>query len=384
MTKTISRLAVLSLAAFPIPAFAVPAFVSDGQVLTSSIFVDDAYVAGGNVTINHPVQGDLKIVGGNVTVNGNVSGSVYAGGGNVTINGSVGNDAYLIGGTVQITGKVADDLFVAGGNLDAGRAAEVGGSAFIGSGNVLWMGTVKEAMTIESQSITFGGRVLGDLEMRAEGVVTVLPDAWVEGDGRFISSHEPTFDSGFVKGKFSYARNEEVSSSQLDEATSLFSGVWLLFSFTNLVSSMALGIILVFLFPNLLHRTGEVATTRPFVSLWEGFLVMVALTALTFLGFVTVLGIKLAIILLAYLSTLTTVVGTLNGYLVAHWLMRRQKETRWWTVGYLLAGSVIYAFASLVPYLGVVVWVGLSFVSIGAFYRAEGEAYRAMRTQEIL
>lgn len=380
----IFRLSLLVLLLVPVPAFAVPAFVSDGQVLTRSGFVDDAYVAGGNVTINHSVQGDLKIAGGNVTVNGNVSGSVYAAGGNVTVNGDIGNDAYFIGGTVQLSGKVADDLFVAGGNLDGGRTAEVGGSAFIGSGNVLWMGTVKEAMTIESQSITFGGRVLGNLAMQAEGVVTVLPDARVEGDGRFVSSHEPTFDSGFVQGKFSYARNQDVSKSELGEATSLFGGVWLLFSFTNLVSSVVLGIILVFLFPNLLYRTGEIATTRSLASLWEGFLVIVALTALTFLGFVTVLGIKLAIILLAYLSTLTSVVGTLNGYLVGHWLMRRRRETRWRTVAFLLAGSVIYAFASLIPYLGVVVWIGLSFASIGAFYRAERESYNTMRSQAIL
>lgn len=385
MSKTILRLALVSLVVFSVPmASAAPVFVNNGQVLTSSALPDDAYIAGGNVTVNHPVQGDLKVAGGNVTVNGDITGSLYVAGGTVTVNGNVGNDAYVVGGTVQLSGRVADDLFVGSGNLEASKTTEVGGSAFIRSGNVLWMGTVKEMMRLESQSVTFGGTVRGDLDLRAEGVVTILPDAKVEGDGRYLASHEPTFDPAFVRGKFSYSRNENVSPSQLSQATSWISGLWLVFSFTNLIASAILGVILIFLFPNLLRRTGEIATAKPLRVLGEGFLVMLVIIILTLGGFVSVLGIKLAIILLAYMSTLTTVVGTVNGYLIGHWLMRRTQGSRWNTVGFFLLGAVAYAFISLLPYVGVVVWVGLSFISIGAFYRAESEAYQAMRSQALL
>lgn len=127
------------------------------RALISLPMNDDFYVVGGKLQVDSPINGDLVMAGGEIEINSNITNDLIVAGGRITINGTVGDDARIAGGEIDIYGNIIDDLIVVGGGqVHIYKDSKIGGDLIINGGEIRVDGTVNGNLIIN------GGRVILD------------------------------------------------------------------------------------------------------------------------------------------------------------------------------------------------------------------------------
>lgn len=162
-------------------------------------------------------------------------------------------------------------------------------------------------------------------------------------------------------------------------------GGWVVYLLTWLgmtISAGLLALLLGWLVParasDALYRT---ARSDPGVSLGVGVLIAIVLPVLAIAAMLTIVGIPLgvavlfALVLLAFAGFVAS--GWVLGRAITHRRARATREETWGTrIGDVLLGVAILSAVSLIPVIGNLIWIGASFLGIGAAALA---AYRARR-----
>jgi len=169
---------------------------------------DDYYAAGGTVTVDADVNGDVIVAGGTVVVGNRVRQDVMAAGGTVTVRGQVQDDVRAAGGNVTIDAIVGDDALVSGGDLTLTSNAKVGGSAMFAGGMVKINGTVNGDLRAAGGNVTINGTVHGNVDLEADQVV-IAPGARIDGNLNYRSPGKGRISKdSVIRGKTSYTESE--------------------------------------------------------------------------------------------------------------------------------------------------------------------------------
>jgi cytoskeletal protein CcmA (bactofilin family) len=159
-----------------------------GDVVTMSEPVrDDLYVAGGTVTVRGPVDGDLVAAGVTVVLESPATGGVLAAGGTLWIRGKVGRGVRAAAGTVSVETSVGTDAVLAGRLVTLERGARVGRDLVAAGGTVRVLGEVGRRARLVGGTVFIGGSVAENVEVDADRVV-LLPEAHVRGRLRYRSA----------------------------------------------------------------------------------------------------------------------------------------------------------------------------------------------------
>jgi hypothetical protein len=130
---------------------------------------------------------------------------------------------------------------------------------------------------------------------------------------------------------------------------------------------LALGLLLVALFPRRLEAVAAAITANPFKSLLAGFLGLLAQPFLLVLLVVTVLGIPLVAV-----QALGVAVAGVMGFTALAWLIGRSLPPelgRGLLALQLAAGTAIVVALTAIPFLGWLVWITAAMVTFGAVLR---------------
>ncbi|HET9552126.1 MAG TPA: STN domain-containing protein, partial [Anaeromyxobacteraceae bacterium] len=130
---------------------------------------------------------------------------------------------------------------------------------------------------------------------------------------------------------------------------------------------LALGLLLVALFPRRLEAVAAAMTANPFKSLLAGFLGLLAQPFLLVLLVVTVLGIPLVAV-----QALGVAVAGVMGFTALAWLVGRSlppEVGRGLMAVQLAAGTAIVVALTSIPFLGWLVWITAAMVTFGAVLR---------------
>ena len=279
----------------------------------------DIFAAGAELRVSGNRGGDLIAAGGNLDIQAGGALDVVAAGGEVYVSGAVGEDALLAGGSVTLSGEVAEDLILAGGQIRIERGARIGDDARIAGGDVRLDGDVGGDVAMVGGRLAIGGTVGGDVEA-AGGRLEILPGARIAGAVRFRGEEAPVVspqatiggEVDFIAGRV-YGRGWDD-----DRGLGWGGGLWLA------LAMIATGIVVMLLIPGIAGRAGEVLRSRPVASALIGLAVLIGMPILVMLLMATVIGIPLAVIVLAlYPATLFT------GFVVAafalsDWALRRR------------------------------------------------------------
>lgn len=255
-------------------------------------------------------------------------------------------------GAAPLRGEADDDgVVVINGDVDV-EPGELSQGVYIVEGNAYIRGRVSGDVVLVGGDATIRGRVDGDVVTIA-GQARLLPSARV--DGRLIYGDE----------RPSVARRavvtdgiEKIGWGELDALPFIAAfALWLAVT----ISIALLGVLLVLLAPRAADAVVAQARSRFWTAVGIGAGVSVALPVLALLAAITLLGLPLAIGVGLALLPLAAI-----AYTTAAWTLGRvlvsPPANRFLS---FFAGLAILRAAALIPFAGLLVWLGAAIVGLG-------------------
>lgn len=292
--------------ALALALFTTPAALAEEDAATFSLG-DDLFVAGGTVSIRDAVRGDALLAGGSIESRSDIAGDTAVAGGEVTIGGRIGQDLYAAGGRLDIDAQVNGNARIAGGRVRTSSDARIDGGATIAGGTLRLDGTFGRYLNVAGGEVTLGGRVLGDVIVRAEQL-TIEPGAQIEGK---LTYHTPE--------AITLPRDADVRGGMQHIATDerhLMHGRWggwehRGFGWVWLTGLFLVGLLISLALPAFAASTSAAIAANPGLSLGLGFAALIGIPAAAIVLLITIVGIPLALILM-----MLYFVALLAGYVV--------------------------------------------------------------------
>lgn len=340
-------------------------FAAGERVEVSGTVNGDVFAAGGEVLVDGTVNGDLLIAGGNVTVSGTVEQDVRVAAGNVTISGEVGRNVTAVGGNVVITNsaKLTGNLVSAGGNVRI--SAPIAGNIKIAGGNVI-----------------LSSEVGGFMHARVD-VLRLTSKAAVKDNLVYWSYQEASIDEGAkITGQVTHHPVERPEIPKEDLAKVL-AGLKAFTKLISLITALVIGFLFINFYPKFSQRTTDVIQKRPWIAFGVGLLFLIAVPVVFGLLLTTVIGIKLAFLLLAGYFVTVAVSSVFTMLLFGHWFLKLFTKDIKPGVA-MLVGAVIYYLLSMIPVLGGVVIVVALLLGLGGVLVAKKELYKELRNHKLI
>lgn len=340
-----------------------------------NVIDDDLYIIRGDILINGTVRGDVVILSGHVEILGNVSGDVWVGSGDVIIKGNVGDDVRVGTGTLKLDGKIGDDLLVGAGNIFISNNSFIGGDLVYGSNNIELGGDVGGNVYGMSDSATIIGHIQGETNLEVENL-SVLPSARIDGNLSYSSPKESIIAPGIVGKNINFNKKDLTKK----EKNIVISIIWWFIKFSFL---LIIGLIIFFILPNRTTAIAEAIPENLLINLFLGLLLIIIGISLPLILFVTVMGIPLGILILI-ITIIFMYIGRIwfglwLGRLILSYFGIKSKSKMDMVVG-LFAVFILTS----IPWIGFIIYLLVTFISIGAFFNEEKKIYLEMRERNLL
>jgi len=247
-----------------------------------------------------------------------------------------------------------DDQIVITGDVEVPRG-ETAGDIVIVDGSVRIDGRVTGDVIAFSAPVRINGSVEGDVVGFAERVF-IGPGGRVSGDLSYGDKGPVITGPGAVGGK-----TEKLDVDELISPLGMFAA-WIALWLAMSISSLLLGLALLWLAPRSLEAALEIARTATGPAIGIGLAVFFGLPAVAVLLMITVLGLPLGIALLLALLPIYAIGYTTSAFLLGRAIVR-PPTSRFLA---FLAGWGILRVIALVPGLGALAWFGATVFGLGA------------------
>ncbi|UCB54026.1 MAG: hypothetical protein JSW45_08660 [Thiotrichales bacterium] len=321
---------------------------SFGEVVVQRGMIDDdLYMAGAQVDLYATVSGDVVVAGGRLNLEGEIKADLTAAGGTISLRSQVADDARLAAGEIRVASRVGDDLVAAAGRIYLAPTAEIAGRAWLGGGDVRVDGRVTQELRASGGRVVISGTIDADASLWADQVV-IEDGAVIKGNLHYTSPHPAVIRSG--------ARIDgEVLHTPVDvdlrpmTASVIFTVLVVVFSF------MLTGVVVYLIFTEFFVAVSQSLRLQPWLCLGIGLAVVAGIPVLMVILFSSVIGIWLALLLLAlYLVLLLAgyFAGALSVADAGLNLMNKTDISRAARASALAAAVLVLAVLNLIPLLG--------------------------------
>ena len=332
----------------------------------------DVYAAHREVNVRSTIDGDLVAAGRRVTVDGNVTGDVIAAAQEIEIRSEVTDDLRAAGQFVRVMSPVSGHIVAAGQTVTVSEG--VGDWAWLAGDTVEVLADVGGDLMIRARTITIDAEIDGDVQVTGDKL-RLGPDANVRGDLRWRSENEADISPEAIIG------GELIEEPAPGFAEDVGTGRGLSFTLTVIVAVT----VLFSLFPRPLRASAHRIATRPFASLVLGFAVLAAMPVLAILLMFSPLNAWFGLAVLG-IYVVTLFLSVMTGlFAVSDLALRRlrPKPAVWQALVAILVTVVAVGLLTYVPYLGVIVVLGIWLLGIGALSWGTWMALRNYGTDEI-
>jgi len=314
----------------------------------------NAFGAGENLQINQDIQGDLVLTGSELEINGNTGDDFIGAGGELIVNGNVSGNIIAAGGSIKVNGNVGGDVAAVGGQITLSRDSVVKGDILLGGGEVTLDGIVNGNGDVSTGTLKTGDdfELKGNLTMQADNYPSDL------------------------KNKVGGNLNITPVNATEDQYKSASEGFGIFSFILGLLASLALGLILIYLFTGFVTGLAELVKDSPLKTGLLGFLALIFLPVLSIVLLITIFGLSLSvlIILLLLLALLiaTVPVKLLAGEIMYTKILKKDAGE----MVYYLVGAVIFAIVYEIPFVGGIIRFIALLIGLGAIV-----AWLAIRTR---
>ncbi len=333
-------------------------------ILKRGVVAEDLYLAGRTVDVQAQLQGDLVAAGQRITVGDTVTGDVIAAGETVTLRGDVEDDARLAGRAVTVAGTIGDHVVAAGETVIVEAGATIGGWAWLAGREIDVAGQVGKELRAAGQIVIISGVVAGDVDILAEDI-RILETAEIKGNLIYRSENAPEIAAGATIGGDVIEKPLPYAEWERDEAPV---GGGILFLLMLAVAAMVYFLV----FPRFSPAAAQTVGRSPLLSLALGVAVLFATPFVVLLLLVTVLGVLIALPLLAW-YLLTLLGGFLTGVLYVgdvglRLLGKAESGGKGWRVLSILLALIVIVLVQIIPVLGGLAVFVLFVLGLGALH----------------
>jgi cytoskeletal protein CcmA (bactofilin family) len=303
------------------------------------------------------LQGPQFVSGSSIDMVDDVDGDVYAAGQSITISGDVTGDVIAAAQTITITGTVDGDVRVAAQDVVISGAVARSGTVAASSISVTDTGSVGTDLVGVASTTGISGAVGRDVRLSVD---RLMIDGTVGRDLVYDSDTVARIADGAVTG--SMERIVPTPATEVEVSGWAAVAGWLLGLLYALIALSFVTLAAGLLLPRLLHRVTDRLVPSPWTALLVGAIASFAVPAALFALLVSVVGapIALAGVLVWTVLTLATFVFG------AAWIGRLMFHDRRSPLVSSLVGGVILITALQIPWLNVLVWIGMVWFGLGA------------------
>ncbi len=331
------------------------ASVAAGEKIDSSL-----WMAGHDIDVAGEVNGDIYCVGQNINISGTVHGDVICAGQTINISGTVDGDIRVAGQTISLNGSVSHNVSVAGQSITSDGKSKVDGDLSLAGRDITLNGSVGRDLLAAGNTLTVHNSIGRNVRARIQNL-TLGSNAKVGGNLAYTSNNDASILPGAVVG------GQTIKSEPQQRSGNNF-GLWhsaAWFAFYLALAMLVMALVLVALFPKVIHDTTNVAITSFWRAFLTGLLAAIIMPFLLVLLFITVVGIPLALLLLfGWLA-----ISLLSGIFSAYYLGRRLWHGQHNPILIMLAGSILLILLYLIPVVDffafvVAYWLGVGMILV--------------------
>ncbi len=370
-----------------VPAVVAQRVISEENIIipTGRTIDQDLFATGKTVIISGTVNGDVYAAGGNIIVEGTINGDLLAAGGVVNVSGTVSQDIRAAGGQIEVSGNVGNSLTVAGGSVTVSSNAEVGGSVVAAGGNLTLQSPIGRGITASAGNMTVGNSVGGNV-LAAVGSLSLTPNANVNGNLTYISTARANIPEGARVGGTVERQQPPVTDREARETVREMAEAWRNLAITaiivDLLASFILGVILLRLLPFYTRTVADIIRNRFWASLGIGFLILILVPIAVVVLLMSVVGIPLALILLAWYLVDLYLAKIFVAVVLGRWILA-VLERGASDILSLLVGLIVYGILAAIPVIGPLLALIVTVVGLGAKNIGTREYYLNLRAKKI-
>ena len=250
--------------------------------------------------------------------------------------------------------QAGDDQIVITGDVEVPRGETVG-DVIVVHGSVRIDGRVTGDIVAFDAPVRINGPVRGEVVAFAERIV-IGPGGRVDGDVSYGDKDPVITVPGAVGGK-----TEKLDFDEFISPLGMFAA-WIALWLAMSISTLLLGLALLWLAPRSLEAAREVARTSTGPAIGIGLAVFLGLPAVALLLMITLLGLPLGIALLLALLPIYAVAYATSAFMLGRAIVK-PPTSRFLA---FLAGWGILRVIALVPGLGVLAWLAATVFGLGA------------------
>lgn len=339
------------------------------------VYEGDYFASGDSIEISGIVNGDVYLFAGQIVIDGVINGDLICCAGSVDISGKVANNVRLLAGQVLLSGEIGRNITAVGGNVQLLKQSVVGGNVVVTAGNADLASNIGSEVTVVASHLRVSSSIAQDLHA-VVGLMRITSQAYIGGSVDYRSNSDAWIDQGAtITGTItqhpSFVRNL-VKGTWVQK---ILVGSKLLTLSMNFLYSLAIGYLLLRLFPRNLQSALISLREQPWRCLSTGLITLIVLPLCCLLLLMTVLGVPFALTLIAL-----NIVGlyTAKVYFIfwgSDWLTTKIR----WRVHRLAAFSIAllaYLVMSSIPGFGKICALFAMVFGLGAAVTAQTKRHQ--------
>jgi cytoskeletal protein CcmA (bactofilin family) len=355
-------------------------FEGGNNVSVDEVIDENLFVTGNVMTIDGVINGDVFAAGNNVIISGVVNGDVFAAANTIEISGEVNGNLRLVASNVSINGKVERNVLVAGANLIISKTGEVGRHLNFTGASLVLNGPVGGRVEAEAASADLNNSIGSGavLNLGEDGELTISSGASVKGDLEYTAGKKAEIKEGAeVSGKVIY-KPWKADKAPEEEMLGFLRGGSLASRLIGLVALFIVGLLLLRFMPKPLNRIYEEMTENFWFCIGLGLVVLILTPIICVLLLFTVVGIPLALIILAIYAIflyVSKVVGALIfGKLILDGLKVKSRAAI-----DLLIGLIALTLIAFIPFVGWLFGLLILIWALGGWFKIRKELLEGMK-----
>lgn len=291
------------------------------HVPANQSFQGDYVKLGETIDLAGEIDGDVIVAGARVTIGGTVTGDVIAAAAaELVITGDVEGDVRVAGRAVTISGAVGKNLNVWGVRVAVAPTASVGRNAYVSGETIDLAGIISGSVASRGVTQRLAGTVTktAAFELGDQGRLTLTPEAKVGGDFTYLAG-SPEQVRGNLTGQVGGEVMHQPLPSPAERLRQHLFG-----RLVSLFGLLVVGLVLVSLVPRYCLRVADQMGGRQgWLTLAWGFVGVLVMPLFAFALLFTMIGIPLALMLLAVYLVVLYLAQVVAGVTVGILLFQR-------------------------------------------------------------
>lgn len=333
--------------------FLISIFANDQDFVVvekNQVVNEDFYATASVIEISGLCRGDVYIAGTQILIDGVIEGDLICLCGSLQITGEIQGSLRGLCGQTLISGKIGKNTTLASAAFTSTPFSQFGSNVFLACSTADVSGFFLRDFFAGSNNIRFSGQTMQNAHLYS-GTIRLNSNAEVKGFLEYSSSNPIDIQKGAVVGSII----EKKGANRLYSKSMIFNNIMLgskiAATLMNLFFTIMIGIILIKVWPNVFVRSLNNLKNHLAKSMIQGIVFLIAMPLIGLVLLITILGIPIALTLIAF-----SVLGLYTAKIYSlYYVAERIKHKYFRRFGIILIYSmlcIVYFGFQLVPYLG--------------------------------